>query len=204
MQKKFIGEIEKQSYEQIDVNKDKMKVLGIENDTHIEHNELIESNIQDIVKDQEEVTDACNKLVKLNNLKGKISQKVASITKEHKFFTQNTVCPTCDLFFGVVFRFFCLAVVLAIAGVLFVGFLGLVVRVVPVPVRVRRFAPFSLVLSLLLCVFSPFAACLCVFLSLFCGLAVVVLSLSVRLPSCRPVLVVLAGFFPCLLLTVGA
>ena len=34
--------------------------------------------------------------MKLNNLKGKISQKVASITKEHKFFTQNTVCPTCD------------------------------------------------------------------------------------------------------------
>ena len=33
--------------------------------------------------------------MKLNTLKGKISQKVASITKEHKFFTQNTVCPTC-------------------------------------------------------------------------------------------------------------
>ena len=27
--------------------------------------------------------------------KGKISQKVSTITKEHKFFTQNTVCPTC-------------------------------------------------------------------------------------------------------------
>ena len=96
MQKKFIGEIEKQSYEQIDVNKDKIKVLGIENDTHIEHNDLIESNVGDVIKQQEDVTDACNKLVKLNNLKGKLSQKVASITKEHKFFTQNTVCPTCD------------------------------------------------------------------------------------------------------------
>ena len=48
-----------------------------------------------MVKEQEKVTDACSKLVKLNTLKGKISQKVASITKEHKFFTQNTVCPTC-------------------------------------------------------------------------------------------------------------
>ena len=96
MQKKFIGEIEKQSYEQIDVNKHKIKVLGIENDTHIEHNDLIESNVEDVIKKQEEFTDACNKLVKLNNLKGKLSQKVASITKEHKFFTQNTVCPTCD------------------------------------------------------------------------------------------------------------
>ena len=38
---------------------------------------------------------AGEKLVKLNNLKGKISQKVSAITKEHKFFTENTVCPTC-------------------------------------------------------------------------------------------------------------
>jgi len=28
-------------------------------------------------------------------LKGKISNKVSTITKEHKFFTENTVCPTC-------------------------------------------------------------------------------------------------------------
>ena len=96
MQKKFIVEIERQGHDQIDSNKDKIKLLGIENDTHIEHNELIKGNVDDVVKQQEEVTDACKKLVKLNNLKGKISQKVASITKEHKFFTQNTVCPTCD------------------------------------------------------------------------------------------------------------
>jgi len=96
MQKKFIGEIERQGHDQIDSNKDKIKLLGIENDTHIEHNELIKGNVDDVVKQQEEVTDACQKLVKLNTLKGKISQKVASITKEHKFFTQNTVCPTCD------------------------------------------------------------------------------------------------------------
>ena len=96
MQKKFIGEIEKQGYDQIDSNKDKIKTLGIENDTHIEMNELIKGNIDDVTKEQNEVTDAGEKLVKLNNLKGKISQKVASVTKEHKFFTQNTVCPTCD------------------------------------------------------------------------------------------------------------
>ena len=29
------------------------------------------------------------------NSKGKISNKVSTITKEHKFFTENTVCPTC-------------------------------------------------------------------------------------------------------------
>jgi uncharacterized protein with PIN domain len=48
-----------------------------------------------LLKGQEEVVGADDKLVKLNNLKGKISQKVSVITKEHKFFTENTVCPTC-------------------------------------------------------------------------------------------------------------
>ena len=95
MQNKFISEIEKQGYDQIDSNKDKMKTLGIENDTHIEMNEIIKGNIDDVVKKQDEVIDAGSKLVKLNNLKGKITQKVATITKEHKFFTENTVCPTC-------------------------------------------------------------------------------------------------------------
>ena len=95
MQKNFIKELEEQGKNSIKVNDEKIKTLTIENDTHVEHNGLIESNVEDIIKEQEEVIGADKKLVKLNNLKGKISQKVASITKEHKFFTQNTVCPTC-------------------------------------------------------------------------------------------------------------
>ena len=95
MQNKFISEIEKRGYDQIDSNKEKIKILGIENDTHMEMNDVIKGNIDDVVKEQEEVTDAGSKLVKLNNLKGKITQKVSTITKEHKFFTENTVCPTC-------------------------------------------------------------------------------------------------------------
>jgi len=95
MQKDFIKEMEDQGKNNIEATKGKIKVLTIEVDTHLEHNQLLESNVEDIIKDQEDVTGAGEKLSKLNNLKGKISQKVASITKEHKFFTQNTVCPTC-------------------------------------------------------------------------------------------------------------
>ena len=95
MQETFIKEIEDQGRNNIEANKDKIKVLGIENDTHIEHNELKESNVKDLIKEQEEVTGASKKLEKLNNMKGKITQKVSTITKEHKFFTDNTVCPTC-------------------------------------------------------------------------------------------------------------
>jgi DNA repair exonuclease SbcCD ATPase subunit len=40
----------------------------------------------------------------LGNLKGKISQKVSTITKEHKFFTENTVCPTCTQEIDETFR----------------------------------------------------------------------------------------------------
>ena len=48
-----------------------------------------------LTEEQKELTGAGEKLLKLNNLKGKLSNKVATLTKEHKFFTDNTVCPTC-------------------------------------------------------------------------------------------------------------
>jgi DNA repair exonuclease SbcCD ATPase subunit len=95
MQEKFMNEIESRGKERIKDKEGKIKTLNIEVDTHIEHNEIIQSNVDDLTKQQEEVTGSGNKLVELNNYRGKISQKVASVTKEHKFFTQNTVCPTC-------------------------------------------------------------------------------------------------------------
>ena len=95
MQKNFIKELEEQGKTNIENNKQKIKTLSIENDTHIEKNELVEVDISDLLKEQEVVAGAGEKLVKLNNLKGKITQKVSTITKEHKFFTEHTVCPTC-------------------------------------------------------------------------------------------------------------
>ena len=95
MQKNFIKELEEQGKTNIENNKQKIKTLSIETDTHIEKNELVEVDISDLLKEQEVVAGAGEKLVKLNNLKGKITQKVSTITKEHKFFTEHTVCPTC-------------------------------------------------------------------------------------------------------------
>ena len=95
MQENFIKELEEQGKSNIEEKNGKIKVLTVEVDTHLEHNELRESQVSDLIEEQQEVTGAGEKLVKLNNLKGKISQKVATITKEHKFFTDNKVCPTC-------------------------------------------------------------------------------------------------------------
>ena len=95
MQENFIKELEEQGKSNIEEKHGKIKVLTVEVDTHLEHNELRGSQVSDLIDEQQEVTGAGEKLVKLNNLKGKISQKVATITKEHKFFTDNKVCPTC-------------------------------------------------------------------------------------------------------------
>ena len=95
MQKNFIKELEEQGKNNIEDKKKSIKCLSIENDTHIEKNDMIGADISDLIKEQEKVTGATEKLKKLNNLKGKISQKVSTITKEHKFFTDNKVCPTC-------------------------------------------------------------------------------------------------------------
>tara|TARA_R100001443_G_scaffold14439_3_gene24371 strand:+ start:1576 stop:2748 length:1173 start_codon:yes stop_codon:yes gene_type:complete len=95
MQQKFIDEIESRGKQRITDKEGKIKILNIEVDTHMEENEHIQVAVDEFTKEQQEVSGSGEKLVELNNFRGKISQKVASITKEHKFFTQNTVCPTC-------------------------------------------------------------------------------------------------------------
>ena len=95
MQESFIKELEEQGKNNIQEKNEKIKVLGIEVDTHMENNQMTESSVSDLMEQQEKVTGEDDKLTKLNNLKGKITQKVATITKEHKCFTDNKVCPTC-------------------------------------------------------------------------------------------------------------
>jgi len=104
MQKDFIEEVENRGKVNIQEKNDKIKTLGIEVDTCMESNQLTEVEIDHLTKKQEKLTGAGGTLVKLNNLKGKISNKVATITKEHKFFKENTVCPTCTQGIGEEFR----------------------------------------------------------------------------------------------------
>ena len=95
MQQEFIEELENRGNANINANKEKITNLDSEVGIYMTENAKIEEDIFKYTKEQEEVIGSADKLVKLNNLKGKISQKVSAITKEHKFFTENTVCPTC-------------------------------------------------------------------------------------------------------------
>ena len=95
MQQNFIDELENRGKQNIEGNRNKITKLMSEVDEYLKENTKLEENLQNTTKKQEEVSGARQKLSKLNTLRGKISQKVSAITKEHKFFMENTVCPTC-------------------------------------------------------------------------------------------------------------
>ena len=95
MQQDFIEELENRGNANIDANNKKIDKLDEEVAHYMKQNSILEESIERQTKDQENFIGATKKLSKLNNLRGKISQKVSTITKEHKFFTENTVCPTC-------------------------------------------------------------------------------------------------------------
>ena len=95
MQQNFIDELENRGKQNIDSNNTKIKKLMSEVDEYMEENSKLDKDIQKYTEKLDEVTGARQKLAKLNTLRGKLSAKVSAITKEHKFFMENTVCPTC-------------------------------------------------------------------------------------------------------------
>jgi DNA repair exonuclease SbcCD ATPase subunit len=95
MQQSFINELQERGQKQIDEKDSKIIDLTNQIDQVVEETKTIQNDLTDSTKNLESFSNPTEKLRKLGNLKGKISQKVASITSEHKFFTENTVCPTC-------------------------------------------------------------------------------------------------------------
>ena len=95
MQEEFIEELENRGKSNIDSNMSKIDKLLNEENEYVLDNESLSFKMETVQGQMQEVTGAGEKLAKLNNLRGKISQKVTTITKEHKFFSENTVCPTC-------------------------------------------------------------------------------------------------------------
>jgi DNA repair exonuclease SbcCD ATPase subunit len=95
MQEEFIEELENRGKDNINANREKIANLDREVGAYMVDNAVVEEGLYSLQKELDDYVGATDKLRKLGNLKGKISQKVSTITKEHKFFTENTVCPTC-------------------------------------------------------------------------------------------------------------
>ena len=95
MQNNFINEIENRGKQNIKDKESKIGQLLVEENNWMNINESSNSELESLQSKVEKYSGSTNKLRKLGNLKGKISNKVSTITKEHKFFSDNTVCPTC-------------------------------------------------------------------------------------------------------------
>ena len=95
MQENFIEELENRGKENIQKKLHSISTLDKEVEVFMRESGILEENIFEKQKEVEGYVDASDKLRKFGTLKGKISQKVSTLTKEHKFFTENTVCPTC-------------------------------------------------------------------------------------------------------------
>ena len=104
MQKDFIAEVERLATEDIGAKKTQIKTLTDTQDNLLKDSLEVENSLIDKQKELEKYSGATAKLRKLGNLKGKISQKVSVITEEHKFFSDNTVCPTCTQSIEETFR----------------------------------------------------------------------------------------------------
>ena len=96
MQEEFIEELENRGKKDIVEKEKKVNTIALDIDKLLKKNESLNNNIDSVQTQLKNVSDSPERLQKLGSLKQKISNKVSRITKEHKFFTDNTVCPTCS------------------------------------------------------------------------------------------------------------
>ena len=104
MQQSFMEEIEALGKKDINTKKKSIIDLIKQQDSLLEEEKKLDSLLSNKNKEVVKYSGSRAKLKKLGNLRGKLSQKVATITEEHKFFTGNTVCPTCTQSIEETFR----------------------------------------------------------------------------------------------------
>ena len=96
MQKNFIDELENRSQDDIKQRQSRIVDLVSEEDDISDSNEKLNEQLKTLQVQVSEYGDSSKKLREYGSFKGKISQKISTLVKEHKFFNDNTVCPTCD------------------------------------------------------------------------------------------------------------
>ena len=96
MQESFIRDIEKSGKERIDRKEKQVENLHKEVDVIMDENDGKTLKIMDELQPKlENLNNTKKTLKKLNTIKVKLEQKIQNIVEEHKFFEDNTVCPTC-------------------------------------------------------------------------------------------------------------
>ena len=96
MQRQFIEQLSTRDESMIKEKQDRIgSLLGEEEICQASVSQLNEES-QKLCKDLEELSSANKKLNTLNNLKGKLTNKLTTYKKQHEFFEENDTCPTCS------------------------------------------------------------------------------------------------------------
>jgi len=95
MQKEFIRHLEEEAQQEIERKKNKIDELNLDIDSLCKNTLSLQKTENTQRSTLETLSFDATKIRKLGNLRGKITQKVSTLTKELQFFKDNTVCPTC-------------------------------------------------------------------------------------------------------------
>ena len=95
-QKNFIEELENRSQDDIKKKEVKISDLLTEENDCMNRNERLNDELKVTQQEIEEFSDSSKKLREFGNIRGKLSQKISTLVKEHKFFNDNTVYSTCN------------------------------------------------------------------------------------------------------------
>jgi len=96
MQQNFITNLDESGKETIQKKEDYIKTLDSELIELSEENEVLMKTIRDDLRPKlEDLNNSKSSLKKLNTIKAKLEQKIQTLVSEHKFFQENSVCPTC-------------------------------------------------------------------------------------------------------------
>ena len=95
MQKGFINKIESQTKN--DIDKKKQLITSYEENIHNRYQDgfNLENQMQDLKNEMEKYSNATKRLRDFGGIKGKLSQRIGKLVGDHKFFSDNSVCPTC-------------------------------------------------------------------------------------------------------------
>ena len=96
MQNDFIKQIEEQSKGDVERKKGTVSTLMEEITGHIKKNDNLDTEVKQIQLQIAEFSNASDRLKEFHAFEGKLSMKIAKCLKDHQFFNENTVCPTCS------------------------------------------------------------------------------------------------------------
>ena len=95
LHKQYMLELKKKTDAEIDKKKEKIKEYQQEEESSLGNIRDLTDQVTNLSTEMEEYSKSSSKLKKLNTFLIKLNQKLQTCKKEHEFFEDNHVCPTC-------------------------------------------------------------------------------------------------------------